>query len=243
MYMLEDRTSGIKAVVDPSDAGPVLDAMGRKGWDGLDYILSTHHHDDHVGGNLELQERTGCVVVGAAADADRIPGIGVELHDGDTFRLTDQIAATVWDTSGHTVGHISFWFSTEQMLFVGDTLFPLGCGRLFEGTPDQMWGSLMKYSEVPDETLVFTGHDYTSANARFCLTVEPDNEALLARCDALQRGSFGDPGIAGATTMRAERATNCFLRAGTKEVATAVGLAGASPAEVFTEVRHRKDVF
>lgn len=239
-YLLRESGSGKTGVVDPSVAGPVLAVLSEAGLK-LDVILNTHHHSDHSGGNLELKAATGAKVVGPAADRDRIPGIDVALADGETFAFGDSVA-TVLDIPGHTRGHIAFWFAQDNAVFSGDTLFSLGCGRTFEGTADQMWRSLSRLRDLPPETRIYCGHEYTQSNARFALTVDGANPALQARSrevDALR--ARGAPTI--PSTIGVERASNPFLRADQPELAAACGLAGARPADVFGELRRRKDVF
>ena len=240
IYLLRERSSGKAAVVDPSDAGPVLDALDRFGWE-LTHILATHHHDDHIGGVPEIRARTGCTVIGPRADRDRIPGIDVEVGDGDVFKL-HEAEATVWDVPGHTRGHIAYWFPGSSALFCGDTLFALGCGRLFEGTAEQMWSSLSKFKAVPDDTWVYCAHEYTQSNARFALSIDPDNRALRAYAGEIdrrrERGLSTVPALMGE-----ERRTNPFLRADAPEFVAAAGLQGRSPVEVFAEIRARKDAF
>jgi hydroxyacylglutathione hydrolase len=210
-WLLRDGATGTSAVVDPPEAAPVLarlEALGR----GLDWVLATHHHADHIGGIPDLQARTGCRVVGPAADAHRIPGLDVQVREGDVVRLGESVARVI-ETPGHTSGHISFWFEADRQLFCGDTLFALGCGRLFEGTPETMWASLQKLMALPDDARVCCGHEYTQSNARFALTVEPDNLALRRRAAEIDHlRARGEPTV--PSTMGEERATNPFLRAG-----------------------------
>ena len=240
VYLIRDRGQGKIGVVDPSDAAPVIAALEEAGWR-LTHIINTHHHGDHTGGNLELKQKYGCIVVGPRADRDRIPGIDVEVGDGDTYMFGDA-EARVFDTPGHTRGHITYWFPDSKALFCGDTLFALGCGRLFEGTAQQMWTSLSKYRAVPDDTLVYCAHEYTQANARFALTVEADNARLVARAAEIDKlRAAGKRTV--PSTMGEERATNPFLRADQAPVARAVGLPPSDPVAVFAEVRARKDKF
>ncbi len=241
IYVAHDPASGATAAVDPAAAEPVLAALQRHGWR-LSHILNTHHHGDHTGGNLDLKRATGCQVVGARRDAARIPGIDVEIGEGDNF-LLGHAAAMVLETPGHTSGHIAFWFPDSLALFCGDTLFSLGCGRLFEGSAAEMWASLAKLRALPAETRVYCAHEYTAANGRFARLVERDNPALAARLDQVNRlTAAGRPTV--PSTLGEERAANPFLRADIPAVARAVGReAGADPAEVFGELRRRKDVF
>ena len=240
VYLLREGTSGKAAAVDPSDAAPVLAELDRLGWE-LSHILTTHHHNDHVGGVPELVAATGCTVVGPRADRDRIPNIQVEVGDGDTY-MFHAAEARVFDTPGHTRGHISYWFPESKALFCGDTLFALGCGRLFEGTAEQMWNSLSKFKVVPDDTRVFCAHEYTQANARFAVTVEPDNADLRAYSDLVdKKRAVGDRTV--PSLMGSERKANPFLRADAPELAAAIGMTGKGPVEIFAKVRTRKDNF
>lgn len=240
VYLARDRASGACAAIDPAVAGPVLAALDALGWR-LSHILNTHHHHDHVGGNLELKRATGCAIVGNVADAARIPGIDVRVGDGDTVALGES-SAEVIAVSGHTVGHIAYWFAGDAVLFCGDTLFALGCGRLFEGTPAQMWRSLSTLRALPGETNVYCAHEYTEANARFALSVDPANPRLLSRAKEIKAlRQAGAPTV--PSTIEDERATNPFLRADDPVLAEAVGLAGEDPIEVFAAIRKRKDHF
>jgi len=178
-YLIHDPVAGVTATIDTPEVGPINAALEQKGWK-LTHILNTHHHFDHAGGNEELKAQWGCTIVGSRPDATRIPGIDVQVGDGDTYQFGEH-EVQVFDVSGHTIGHIAFYFPAAATLFSGDALFALGCGRLFEGSPDQMWTSLTKLAGLPDETVVYCAHEYTQANAAFALSVEPQNEALQAR--------------------------------------------------------------
>jgi hydroxyacylglutathione hydrolase len=239
-YLLHEPKAGATAVVDPPVTAPVLKLLEARGWK-LDWILSTHHHSDHTAGNLELKEATGCRVAGARADEARIPGIDLKLAEGDRFQL-GEAEAQVLETPGHTTGHISFWFPKASALFCADTLFSLGCGRVLEDSHAQMWNSLSKLAALPDDAMVYCGHEYTEANARFALTVDPDNKALQARAAEVERQrAAGEPTV--PTRLDAERAANPFLRAGDKAIRARLGMEKASDAEVFAEIRRRKDSF
>ena len=179
-YLVHCPATGATAAVDTPEAGAIERALASTGWAPLTHILCTHHHADHTGGNAELKARHGCVVVGPRADAARIPGIDVCVAEGEPFAVGGA-EVVVLDTPGHTRGHCAYYFPAAAALFCGDTLFSLGCGRLFEGTPAQMWDSLGKLAALPAATRVFCAHEYTAANARFALTVEPGNAALRAR--------------------------------------------------------------
>ena len=240
VYLAHDAASGQTAVVDPATTDEVFAALEEKGWQ-LTHILNTHHHMDHVGGNEVLKAATGCTIVGPKADAERIPGIDVALADGDSYALGGS-EAKVFDVPGHTKGHIAFWFEDSDALFCGDTLFALGCGRLFEGTPQQMWHSLSKFRDLPGQTQVYCAHEYTQSNAAFAVTVEPDNENLISRAaeiDALRaEGKRTVP-----SSLAEELATNPFLRPDSPDLQRTLGLEGADLVAVFAETRKRKDNF
>jgi hydroxyacylglutathione hydrolase len=240
VYLAHDTATGACAAVDPAVAGPVLAALAERGWR-LSHILNTHHHHDHVGGNLELKRATGCVIVGNAEDAARIPGIDLRLADGDGFGLGASKAEVI-AVSGHTIGHIAYWFGHAGALFCGDTLFALGCGRLFEGSPEQMWRSLSRLRSLPPQTRVYCAHEYTEANAAFALSVDPGNAALVDRAQAVRAARRA--GLATVpSTIDEERRTNPFLRADEPALAQSAGLSGAGPERVFAEIRRRKDHF
>ena len=238
VYLIHDRETGATGVVDPAVAEPVQACLTAHGWS-LDWILSTHHHGDHTGGNLALKQATGCKIAGPGKDAARIPGIDLKLVEGDRFRLGDA-EAEIFETPGHTSGHITYWFADALALFCADTLFSLGCGRIFEGTPAQMWDSLQKFASLPDQALVYCGHEYTQANARFALTVDPDNGALKARAAEVDRlRAQGEPTV--PTTLGLERATNPFLRPDDAAIRRRLGMESAEDVDVFAEIRRRKD--
>ncbi len=240
VYLVRDAASESTAVVDPAVAAPVSEALSARGWT-LTHILNTHHHGDHVGGNLELKAATGCTIVGPAADRDRIPGIDIAVADGDAYQFGTQ-AARVLDVPGHTRGHIAYYFADAGALFCGDTLFAMGCGRLFEGTPAQMLNSLNKFADFPDATRVYCAHEYTEANGRFALTVEPDNAALIERMDAVRRSrAAGQPTV--PSTLGQERETNPFLRSAAAGLRATLGLEHAEDVEVFARTRELKDSF
>jgi hydroxyacylglutathione hydrolase len=211
IWLLQDQASGAVAICDPGEAGPAIAAVEKLGGR-LDLILLTHHHGDHIAGVAELQARFGGRIVGAAADAHRLPRLDQAVREGDTVALGES-RATVIETPGHTVGHIAFHFGDGHAVLCGDTLFSLGCGRLLEGNAAQMFQSLAKLAALPAETLVCCGHEYTLSNARFALTVEPGNAALQARAEQAKAqvaaGRYTVP-----TTMAEELAANPFLRAG-----------------------------
>ena len=239
-YLLRDAESGTTAAVDTPDAREIEVQLRAKGWR-LTHILNTHHHGDHAGGNLELKRNTGCTIVGPRADAARIPGIDVAVGEGDVVQLGAH-RAVVYDTPGHTRGHIVYHFAAARAAFVGDTLFALGCGRLFEGTPSEMWGSLQKILRWPDDTRIYCAHEYTQSNARFALTVEPQNRVLHARAARVaELRAAGTPTV--PSTLGEERATNPFLRPQSSDLRATIGLAGAADVDVFAKTRALKDAF
>lgn len=240
LYLLHEPDSGATAAVDPALADPVSAALSEQGWR-LTHILNTHHHWDHVGANLELKERYGCAIAGAAADRGRIPGIDLGLAEGDFFPLGNE-RARILETPGHTLGHIAYYFENTAALFCGDTLFVMGCGRLFEGSAEQMWRSLEKLKALPGNTRLYCAHEYTLTNGRFALTVEPRNAALQAamkEADSLR--ARGLPTV--PSTLEKELAANPFLRSDTPELQRTLGMTGSDPMEVFAETRRRKDHF
>src|SRR5262245_20375953 len=238
--LLHDPATGATASIDAPEAAPVEAALKATGWK-LSDILVTHHHGDHTGGIAELKKKHKCRVVAPRNEAARIPDVDETIGEGGKVKV-GSLEGRVLDTPGHTAGHIAYVFDADKLLFAGDTLFSIGCGRVIEGTPEQMWNSLVKLRALPDDTKFFCGHEYTQANIRFALTIEPDNRALAARAkdvDALR--AAGKPTI--PATIGAEKLANCFLRADVPAVAAAVGLAGKKPAEVFAEIRARKNKF
>lgn len=231
---------GKTALIDAPEAGPIARELAARGW-GLDEIWITHHHGDHVGGVDELRGATGARVRGAAADAHRLPPLDETHADGDSFRFAGA-EVRVLDVSGHTVGHIAYHVPEAGAVFTGDSLMALGCGRVFEGTPEQMWNSLSRLAALPPDTLVCSGHEYTAANARFAATIEPDNPDLARRTREIgQARSRGEPTV--PSSLALELATNPFLRAGLPSVKAALDMVGQSDAAVFAEIRMRKDSF
>lgn len=240
LWLLREPGSGVVGVVDPGDAAVVRAALAARGW-GLDWILLTHHHPDHVGGNLALQAHYGCRIAGAAHDAARLPGLDVGVAGGQDFAFGAS-SARIIDTPGHTRGHISWYFADAGALFCGDTIFSLGCGRLFEGDGATMWASLQRLLQLPPDTRVYCAHEYTLANARFALSVDPQHPPLLARvAEAEALRARAQPTV--PMRLGDEQAANPFLRAADPALAAQLGMAGAQPAAVFTELRRRKDGF
>jgi hydroxyacylglutathione hydrolase len=237
---VHDDEHDLTASIDTPDSDAILAHLDRKGWR-LTHIFNTHHHHDHAGGNLDLKQATGCTIIGNGADAARIPGIDTRVADGDVFDFGGH-PVHVLETPGHTVGHIVYYIPDQSVAFVGDTLFAMGCGRLFEGSADQMWDSLSRIRQWPADTRVYCAHEYTLANGKFALSVDPSNDALLKRMkevEALRREDR--PTI--PTTIELERRTNPFLRADVDEFANGMGMNGEPAVEVFAETRRRKDNF
>jgi hydroxyacylglutathione hydrolase len=235
-FLVCDEASGQTACIDTPDAEAILAELGRLGWR-LDLIMNTHWHADHAGGNARIQAETGCQIVGPQ-EVTRIAPLDRPVTEGDIVELGDT-RFDVLDTGGHTLGHISYVDEPDAIAFVGDTLFALGCGRLFEGTAEQMWSSLSKLAALPDETRVYCAHEYTASNARFALSVD-QSQALKSRAEAVfaarQRGEATVP-----TTIGQEKAANPFLRA--PLLKAGLGIDRASDAEAFAAVRKAKDVF
>jgi hydroxyacylglutathione hydrolase len=226
------------AVVDPSEAAPIRAALAKKGWR-LTHILNTHHHLDHCGGNLDLKQETGAKVVGPASDAGRIPGLDVGVDEASGWEF-DGRKVQVLEVPAHTRSAITFVIDGNA--FTGDTLFLMGCGRLFEGDPQMMWTSLSKLMTLPDETKIFCGHEYTESNGRFALTLEPGNDALKTRMDQVRAlRARGEPSV--PATLGLEKQTNPFLRPDSAEIRKSLGMEGANTVAAFGEIRVRKDRF
>ena len=238
--LLHDPDSGATAAIDAPEAAPVEAALQATGWKLTD-ILVTHHHRDHTGGIQALKDKYKCRVVAPAAEAEKIPAVDQTVREGDKIRVGG-LEGRVIETPGHTAGHISYHFASERMVFVGDTLFSIGCGRVIEGDPEMMWQSLLKLRALPDDTRVFCGHEYTAANIRFAKTIEPHNSFLLDReQEVAELIASNKPTI--PCYIGEERAANPFLRADAPEVAKSVGLAGSPAWQVFAEIRERKNRF
>jgi hydroxyacylglutathione hydrolase len=236
--LLHDPESGATAAIDAPEAAPVEAALKASGWRLTD-ILVTHHHADHTGGIAELKQRHRCRVVAPHGEAARIPLVDATVREDDEVRV-GSLKGRVLETPGHTAGHISYFFPTDKLAFVGDTLFSIGCGRVIEGTPEMMWQSLLKLRGLPDDARIYCGHEYTQANIRFAKTIEPANPTLDAREREVDKLlDAGEPTI--PSTIGAEKAANPFLRADVPEVAKSVGLAGTPAWKVFAEIRERKN--
>ncbi|MDO9417458.1 hydroxyacylglutathione hydrolase [Pararhizobium sp.] len=238
--LIHDPVSGATATIDAPEEAPILDALSRRGWT-LTHIFTTHHHQDHVEANLALKERFGAEIIGPVNEAAKIPGIDRTMGDGDRFDFAGHPVEVI-ETPGHTAGHICFSLPDDKLLFAADTLFALGCGRLFERPPEDMWVSLQKLMALPDDMSVYFGHEYTLSNARFALTIDPDSTALakrVAEIEALRAdGKFTAP-----TTIGLEKATSPFLRPHDAGIRRHLGMESASDTQVFAEIRKRKDNF
>jgi hydroxyacylglutathione hydrolase len=238
--LIHDPASGATAAIDAPEAAPIEAALRATGWT-LSDILVTHHHGDHTGGIAELKNKHRCRVVAPQGEAAKIPLVDETVREGDTVKV-GTLSANVIETPGHTAGHITYWFKGDKLAFAGDTLFSVGCGRVIEGTPEMMWASLVKLRDLPGDTQIYCGHEYTLANIKFAQSIDPDNAALEVRAaQAAMQVAAGQPTI--PTTIDEEKVTNPFLRADVPEIAAAVGLAGKPAAEVFGEIRARKNRF
>lgn len=210
VWLMHDPASGGTVAIDPAVADPVLTEAAERGWK-IDQIWNTHWHGDHVGGNMAIKAATGCIITGPAAEAAKIGTLDRLVGEGDSVHLGDH-AARVLEVPAHTAGHIAYHLAADRLLFAGDTIFAMGCGRLFEGTAAQMFANMQRFAVLPDDTQVYCAHEYTQANGRFALTVEPDNSAIAARmADVDAARSRGEPTV--PTTIGEERATNIFMRA------------------------------
>ncbi|MFD1344151.1 hydroxyacylglutathione hydrolase [Litorisediminicola beolgyonensis] len=239
-FLLHDDASGATAVIDVPEAAPIKAALDERGWT-LSEIWLTHHHPDHVQGVEELKSTHPARVTGGRADSHRLPPLDRAVSDGDSFEFGGE-EVHVMDVSGHTIGHVAFHLPGSRIAFTADSLMALGCGRVFEGTMEQMWESLQKFLTMPPETTICSGHEYTAANAKFALTIEPDNAALKSRADAIAKArESGTPTV--PSKLSEELATNPFLRAGDEPVRANLGMMDAPAAEVFAEIRTRKDNF
>jgi hydroxyacylglutathione hydrolase len=238
--LLHDPATGATASIDAPEAAPIEAALKQTGWKLTD-ILVTHHHADHTDGIMALKDKYKCRVVAPLAEAKKIPGVDETVHEGDKITV-GKLTGNVIETPGHTLGHIAYWFHGDSLAFVGDTLFSIGCGRVIEGTMDQMWDSLKKLRDLPANTQIYCGHEYTAANIKFALSVDKNNPVLEAREAQVRRQiAEGQPTI--PTTIGDEKLANPFLRADIADLAADIGMAGKPANEVFAEIRKRKNNF
>lgn len=239
-FLIGNTDTNEAAIVDVPEAAPINDALSARGWT-LTTVLLTHHHWDHVDGLDGLTARNSATVIGAAADAHRLPPLGTAVQDGDVIDVLGT-PVHILDVSGHTLGHIAFHMPDLDAVFTADSLMALGCGRLFEGSPAIMHESLAKVKALPEETIVYSGHEYTATNAKFAMTIEPKNSALISRVEAIETArAAGLPTV--PSSLKLERATNPFLRSDVEQIAQHLDMQGAKPVDVFTEIRKRRDSF
>jgi len=237
-FLVHNAQTGETALVDAPEAAPIQAALDARGWTLTD-ILLTHHHDDHIG--AVAARRGSARVIGAQADAHRLPPLDMAVREGTSVLVAGQ-DTHVFDVSGHTIGHIAFHMPQAKLAFTADSLMALGCGRLFEGTPAQMWDSLQKLRALPDDTLICSGHEYTTANAAFATTLDPDNPDLISRIELIKGAR--DAGQATVPSLLSvEKATNPFLRADVPDFKAAMGMSDARAVDVFTKARSLKDSF
>lgn len=236
--LVHDPEANLTASIDAPEASRVTTALDEKGWR-LTHILTTHHHADHTGGNAELKAATGCRIIGPRTEAAKVPGIDEPVGEGGAFAFGAH-RIEVLDTPGHTAGHITYVIPSARVAFVGDTLFAMGCGRVIEGTPQMMWDSLKKLMALPNDTTVYCGHEYTQANARFALTIEPDNAALQKRAKEVDEMRAAGKATL-PTTIGLELDTNPFLRPHVPAIQKQLGMEGRPEWEVFAEIRERKN--
>ncbi len=237
-YLIHDPATRATASIDAPEPGPIVKALEREGWQLTD-ILITHHHGDHVGGVAELKRKYGCRVVGPHDKTTKIAHVDQRVGHGDVVKV-GSLLARVLETPGHTLDHLAYVFDNEKAVFAADTLFSIGCGRVFEGNYPMMWDSLLKLRALPDDFRLYCGHEYTASNVRFALTVDADNPALQARAAEVARlRAEGRPTI--PVTLGEEKKANVFLRADDPAVAANLHMKGADPAAVFGELRERKN--
>jgi len=239
-YLIIDKENKSCSAVDPASPEEIIPFLEKEKID-LKNILNTHYHSDHTAGNLELKEKYKCKIYGPDKEKNQIPGIDIALKENDILNINNY-SAKIFETPGHTAGHIIYWFKKDKIVFTGDTLFVLGCGKLFEGTPQIMWNSLLKIRNLPKETQVYCGHEYSKSNADFAISIEKNNNQLLKRSDEIKKlinkNSYTVP-----TTIEKEIESNPFLRADNDNIKKNLQMEKNSPEEVFGEIRKRKDIF
>ena len=239
-YVINDKNSGIVGVVDPSEAKPIISFLNKNKLK-LKYILNTHHHFDHIGGNIELKKLYNAKVVGFEGDKHRIPGIDITLNNNQKWTFGNSLVK-ILHIPGHTMGHICFFFEKEKIAFTGDTLFSLGCGRIFEGNHKQMLGSLNKIKKLPKNTKIYCGHEYTYKNAEFCMKHDPNNADLIKKFEIIKKlRSDNLPTI--PTTLEDELCSNIFLRCDQNDLKIKLNMKNDEDYKVFRKVRDLKDSF
>lgn len=237
-FLIHDPSTETTAVIDTPDASEIINQLEQRGWQ-LDYILTTHHHWDHIDGHEALKQRYDCQIIGGELNRDQIPGINQCVSQGDQVQV-GSLAAQVIATPGHTLGHVVYYFPQLDAVFVGDTLFSMGCGRLFEGTPQQMWQSIQQLKALPSNTAIYCAHEYTLSNARFALALEPDNVALQQRVAEVEKLRVENlPTV--PTYVEQELQTNPFMRVEQPGLQSQLGMLGHPADQVFAEIRQRKD--
>ena len=239
-YVIIDLKNNKTCVVDPSESKPIINFLEKNNLQ-LNYILNTHHHYDHVGGNTELKKKYKAKIVGFKGDCERIPEIDIMLKDGEIWKQ-DNFEAKVIHIPGHTLGHICFYFYNENNLFTGDTLFSLGCGRIFEGTYEQMFASLEKIKKLPLKTKIYCGHEYTLQNSKFCITYDGENQNLIKKIQEIkEKLTKNKPTI--PSTLEEELKNNIFLRSGNDKIKTNLNMNNSSSLITFSKLRDLKDNF
>ena len=239
-YLIRDKKTNLVGVVDPSEFDPV-DLEISKTYKKLDFILNTHHHDDHVGGNMDLKEKYNSKIICSSYDKNKIPGADIKKSDGDHFSL-GETAFKIIHIPGHTLGHIAFYSEKANVIFTGDTLFSLGCGRIFEGTFEQMFGSLERIKNLSKNTMVYCGHEYTNKNGQFCISIDKNNAKLRNRIEDVKNKTQKKlPTL--PITLGEELETNIFLRCDDEKIKNNLKMNNGSKLEVFTKLRNLKDQF
>ena len=239
-YIIRDKNTNITCCIDPSVAKDIVNVLQNRGID-LNFILNTHHHQDHVGGNLELKEIYNCKIIGCSDDQNRIPGIDIKLKDSEEFNIGESVFKVI-DTPGHTIGHICFYFEDQNFLFCGDTIFSLGCGRLFEGSYEQMTESILKIRSLPDCTKIFCGHEYTESNAKFAEFLDPGDDLLKKKILNIKKDRLeSKPTI--PAVLEEEKKLNPFMKFDNQEYLDSIKIENISNAENFKKIRIMKDNF
>ena len=239
-YIIHDTSTKKNILIDAPELSPILQALDERNWK-LDYILITHHHSDHINAVEKLQKEFNSLICGAQKDAERLPKLDISLSDKEKFSVGSLIFKC-FEVPGHTAGHIAFYCQSKDILFTGDSLMALGCGRLFEGTPEEMWASLTKLMYLPDSTMIYSGHEYAYQNAKFALSIDSENNALSKRAkEIFQNAETATPNV--PVSLELEKSTNPFLRSGHENIKSKLDMFGKNSLEVFTKLREMKDLF